>query len=105
MKIMELVELVNNPKNKMLKADQLQQMIQKGLDAKRKLTVQESRKHERQKDLQLYQELSGPGAAQLLDKCIEKAGRSFSLGLSGGRLPYALTGWQLLFFCRFLFLL
>lgn len=62
--------------------DQLQQMIQKGLDAKRKLTVQESRKHERQKDLQLYQELSGPGAAQLLDKCIEKAGRSFA------SLPY-----------------
>ena len=62
--------------------DQLQQLLQKGLDARRKLTAQETQKHERQQDLQLYQELSGPDAACMLEKCIEKADRNFAA------LPY-----------------
>lgn len=62
--------------------DQLQQLLQKGLDARTKLTAQESRKHERQQDLLLYQELSGPDAADMLEKCIEKADRNFA------SLPY-----------------
>lgn len=62
--------------------DQLQQLLQKGLDARRKLTAQENQKQERQQDLQLYQELSGPDAACILEKCIEKADRNFAA------LPY-----------------
>ena len=62
--------------------DQLQQLLQKGLDARRKLTAHESQKHERQQDLQLYQELSGPDAARMLEKCVEKADRNFAV------LPY-----------------
>lgn len=58
--------------------DQLQQLLQKGLDARRKLTAHESQKHERQQDLQLYQELSGPDAAHMLKKRIANADRTFA---------------------------
>lgn len=43
MKIMELVEFANNSKNKMLKADQLQQLIAKTIDAKKYLSIKEKR--------------------------------------------------------------
>lgn len=43
MKVMELVEFVNNSKNKMLKADQLQQLIAKTIEVKKYLSIKEKR--------------------------------------------------------------
>lgn len=43
MKIMELVELANNSKNKMLKADQLKQLIAKTIEVKKYLSIKEKR--------------------------------------------------------------
>jgi ACT domain-containing protein len=43
MKIKELVELANNNKNKMLKTDQLQQVIAKAIEVKKYLNIKEKR--------------------------------------------------------------
>ena len=43
MKIIELVEFANNNKNKMLKADQLQQLIAKTIETKKYLSIKEKR--------------------------------------------------------------
>lgn len=43
MKIKELVEFANNTKNKMLKADQLQQLIAKIIEVKKYLSIKEKR--------------------------------------------------------------
>ena len=43
MKIKEFVEFANNTKNKMLKGDQLQQLIVKALDVKKYLNIKEKR--------------------------------------------------------------
>lgn len=43
MKIKELVELANNSKNKMLKTDQLQQVIAKAIEVKKYLNIKEKR--------------------------------------------------------------
>lgn len=43
MKIKELVEIVNTSKNKMLKADQLQQLIAKTIETKKYLSIKEKR--------------------------------------------------------------
>lgn len=43
MKIREFIDLINNPKNKMLKGDQLQQVITKALEVKPYLSIKEKK--------------------------------------------------------------
>lgn len=43
MKIREFIDFINNPKNKMLKGDQLQQVITKALEVKQYLSIKEKK--------------------------------------------------------------
>lgn len=43
MKVQELVEIVSNPKNKILKADQLQQLVSKMLEVKNYLSIKQKK--------------------------------------------------------------